>query len=262
MGREIFSPRRLSPPLTIKLNKNVLTYFKRYATILLYKKNTKGKNMKELRKKIKEVRNNIKLVTDKEKKGAGGIWTFVSLEALYRALNPLLDEYDLDIEIIDSFDEIGEYITISVIDLETDKRITSKMRLDSKPNINISLGNTSIDVVTGKQIKAIIGSGINRVQDREAQKTYLIRTSIISLFRLEIETVREASNEIRQGKETMEVANMLIRKIKLGGNTFVRQVEEYYGMPLGKLNISQLQVAYNRLQERRKSKKGGKNENK
>jgi len=208
--------------------------------------------MKKLRRKIKEVRNNIKLVTDKEKKGAGGTWTFVSLESLYRALNPLLDEYNLDIEIIDDFDEVSEFITISVIDLDSDESISSKMRLKEKPNINITLGDTLIDDATGKQIRNIIGTGINRVQDREAQKTYLIRTGIISLFRLEVETVREASNEIRQGKEAMEVANMLIRKIKLGGKDFVSQVEEYYGSPLGKLSIDKLQVVYSRLQAKKR----------
>jgi len=60
--------------------------------------------MKELRLKIRDIRNSLQLLADSRKTGGGGTWEFITLSSLYSALNPLLDEKDLDIEIEDLYD--------------------------------------------------------------------------------------------------------------------------------------------------------------
>ena len=162
--------------------------------------------MKKLRLKIIAIRNSVKLITDKKKTGTGGVWDFVTLHALYTALNPLLIENGLDIEISDSFDDVGEYLTVSVVDLDSGVSKDSRMRI--KPH-------------------AIDKHGIQYATNRESQKSFFVRTAIISLFRLKIQTTTEAGlSDIRGAKDEMEQSNTLIRKLKVNaGAKYIKKME-------------------------------------
>jgi len=148
--------------------------------------------MKNLRLKIRDIRNSLQLLADSRKKGGGGTWEFVSLSGLYSALNPLLDEKDLDIEIEDISADNGEFIKVSVIDLESGVSKSSMMKLKEGDK-----------------------QGIQYVQNREAQKSFFVRTAIISLFRLNILTSKETGvTNIGEAKGYNNY-NSLVAKLKL-----------------------------------------------
>jgi len=196
--------------------------------------------MKKLRQKIVNVRNNVRLITDKKKTGGGGSWSFVSLSALYTALNPLLDEYNLDVEIEDIFNENGEFVKVSIVDLETGIEKSSIMKLKE----------------SDKQ-------GIQHVQNREAQKSFFIRTAIISLFRLNIETYNDkGANDIAGAKQDMEQINLLVRKLKVkAGVEYVKKIEIENGKKIADLPLATLQ-AYMAKVEAIIAKRKAKNESK
>jgi len=199
--------------------------------------------MKKFRLKIANVRNNVRLITDKQKTGGGGSWSFISLTALYIALNPLLDENNLDIEIIDSFDEQGEFLKISIVDIDSGLTKDSLFRI--KPH-------------------ALDKQGIQYATNREAQKSFFVRTAIISLFRLTVETYKgNGIGDIRGAKEDMEQINMLIRKLKVkAGMNYIKKIELENGKKISDLTLYQLQTYVDRVEENILKRKAKKNENK
>jgi len=201
--------------------------------------------MKKLRQKIVNVRDNVRLITDKKKTGGGGSWSFISLTALYTALNPLLNEYNLDIEIEDISADNGEFVKVSVIDLESGIEKSSIMKLKE----------------SDKQ-------GIQHVQNREAQKSFFVRTAIISLFRLNIETYNDkGANDIAGAKQDMEQINLLVRKLKVkAGVEYVKKIEIENGKKIADLPLATLQAYMAKVEEiikrKREVAKGSKNESK
>jgi len=202
--------------------------------------------MKNLRAKIRDVRNNVRLITDKKKTGGGGSWSFISLTAIYTALNPLLDEYNLDIEIEDISYEMGEFIKVSVVDIETgvSKNATVRIKENDK-------------------------QGIQHAQNREAQKSFFVRTAIISLFRLNIETYNDkGANDISGAKQDMEQINLLIRKLKVkAGMSYIEKIEIENGKKIADLPLATLQAYMAKVEEiikrkREVANKGAKNESK
>jgi len=175
--------------------------------------------MKELRQKIRDIRNSLQLIADSRKDGGGGTWEFVSLSGLYSSLNPLLDEKDLDIEIDDISADNGEFIKISIIDLESGVSKSSMMKLKE----------------SDKQ-------GIQYVQNREAQKSFFVRTAIISLFRLNILTSKETGVTNITGNRTKNSNSTIIAKLKLkAGATYIKNVEEKYKCSIYDLSSNQLE---------------------
>jgi len=159
--------------------------------------------MKNLRLKIRDIRNSLQLIADSRKSGGGGTWEFVSLSGLYSSLNPLLDEKGLDIEIEDITEDNREFIKVSIIDLESGVSKSSIMKLKE----------------SDKQ-------GIQHVQNREAQKSFFIRTAIISLFRLNILTSKETGVSNIGEAKGFNNYNTLVAKLKLkAGTEYIKKVE-------------------------------------
>jgi len=197
--------------------------------------------MKKLRQKIVNVRNNVRLITDKKKTGGGGSWSFISLTALYTALNPLLDEYNLDIEIEDISYEMGEFVKVSVVDIETGVSKNATMRIKENDK-----------------------QGIQHVQNREAQKSFFVRTAIISLFRLNIETYNDkGSNDIAGAKQDMEQINLLVRKLKVkAGVEYVKKIEIENGKKIADLPLATLQAYMAKVEAIIAKRKAKQNESK
>jgi len=195
--------------------------------------------MKNLRQKIRDIRNSLQLLADSRKSGGGGTWEFVSLSGLYSALNPLLDEKGLDIEIEDIGADNGEFIKVSVIDLDSGVSKSSTMKLKE----------------SDKQ-------GIQHVQNREAQKSFFVRTAIISLFRLNILTSKETGVTNITGNRTKNSNSTIIAKLKLkAGATYIKNVEEKYKCSIYDLSSNQLEKLLKSV-EKKIAERGVKNESK
>ena len=195
--------------------------------------------MKELRQKIRDIRNSLQLLADSRKTGGGGTWEFVSLSGLYNSLNPLLDEKDLDIEVEDFVNDNGEFIKVSVIDLDSGASKSSTMKLKE----------------SDKQ-------GIQHVQGREAQKSFFVRTAIISLFRLNILTSKETGITNVAGNNDTNSNNTIIAKLKLkAGAKYIENVEEKYKTSIYNLDYQTLSKLLKSVEKRIKEK-GAKNESK
>jgi len=196
--------------------------------------------MKNLRQKIRDIRNSLQLIADSKKTGGGGTWEFVSLSGLYSSLNPLLDEKDLDIEIEDIYNENGEFIKVSIVDLETDASKSSTMRLKD----------------SDKQ-------GIQYVQNREAQKSFFVRTAIISLFRLNILTSKETGVTNIGDAKGYNNYNSLVAKLKLkAGAEYIKKVEAKYQKPISQLDYSTIEKLLIQVEKKIAERKGAKNESK
>jgi len=196
--------------------------------------------MKNLRQKIIEIRNSLQLIADSRKSGGGGTWEFVSLSGLYSALNPLLDEKDLDIEIEDISNENGEFIKVSIVDLESGVSKSSIMKLKDGDK-----------------------QGIQHVQNREAQKSFFTRTAIISLFRLNILTSKETGvTNIGEAKGYNNY-NSLVAKLKLkAGAEYIKKVEAKYQKPISQLDYSTIEKLLIQVEKKIAERKEAKNESK
>jgi len=196
--------------------------------------------MKELRQKIRDIRNSLQLIADSRKDGGGGTWEFVSLSGLYSSLNPLLDEKDLDIEIEDISADNGEFIKVSVIDLESGVSKSSMMKLKEGDK-----------------------QGIQYVQNREAQKSFFVRTAIISLFRLNILTSKETGvTNIGEAKGYNNY-NSLVAKLKLkAGAEYIKKVEAKYQKPISQLDYSTIEKLLIQVEKKIAERKEAKNESK
>jgi len=195
--------------------------------------------MKKLRTKIRDIRNSLQLLADSKKTGGGGTWEFVSLSGLYSALNPLLDEKGLDIEIEDISGDNGEFIKVSIVDLDSGVEKNSIMKLKE----------------SDKQ-------GIQYVQNREAQKSFFVRTAIISLFRLNILTSKETGVSNIAETKGYNNYNSLVAKLKLkAGKGYIQKVEAKYQKPINQLDYQTIEKLLGQV-ERAIAEKGAKNESK
>jgi len=228
----------------------------------IYKLTLKDNHMKELRQKIRDIRNSLQLIADSRKSGGGGTWEFVSLSGLYSSLNPLLDEKDLDIEIEDIYNENGEFIKVSIIDLESGASKSSTMKINT-PDIKVSLGDTPVTQDIAKQIKSIIPTGIQYVQNREAQKSFFVRTAIISLLRLNILTSKETGVTNIAEAKGFNNYNTLVAKLKLkAGAEYIKKVEAKYQKPINQLDYQTIEKLLNQVEKKIAERKGAKNESK
>jgi len=218
--------------------------------------------MKNLRLKIRDIRNSLQLIADSKKTGSGGTWEFVSLSGLYSSLNPLLDEKDLDIEIEDISADNGEFIKVSVIDLESGASKSSTMKINT-PDIKVVLGDTQITQDTAKYIKSIVPTGIQYIQNREAQKSFFVRTAIISLFRLNILTSKETGvSNIGEAKGYNNY-NSLVAKLKLkAGRGYINRVEAKYQKPINQLDYQTIEKLLIQVEKKIAERKEAKNESK
>ena len=190
-----------------------------------------------LRKKIQNVRKEAKLATDKKKTGAGGSWEFISLSGLYDSLEWLLEKYNLDIEILDTIERGEEVLSVSIVDLDSDEVKTALYRIRNVEK----------------------NTGLQYAQDREAQKTFFIRTAIISLFRLKVETSNDSDvNSIVDGKLSNKY-NALLTEIKDRATpTYIANIEAQMKLKLEELTIENLERIVKQLDkiEKNKNKKG------
>jgi len=104
--------------------------------------------------------------------------------------------------------------------------------------------------------------GIQHVQNREAQKSFFIRTAIISLFRLNILTSKETGvTNIEQNKGYNNY-NSLVAKLKLkAGKGYIQKVEAKYKKPINQLDYQTIEKLLGQI-ERAIAEKGAKNESK
>jgi len=190
--------------------------------------------MKNLRQKIVEIRNSIQLLADSRKSGGGGTWEFVSLSGLYSSLNPLLDEKGLDIEIEDISEDNGEFIKVSVIDLDSGISKSSMIKLKD----------------SDKQ-------GIQHVQNREAQKSFFVRTAIISLLRLNILTSKETGVTNIAETKGYNNYNSLVAKLKLkAGAEYIKKVEAKYQKPINQLDYQSIEKLLKQVEKAIVERKG------